>query len=303
MKIDFLGRYGEVQRLLEPKTGRLEDARPDPSFSEILEPTSPKVEENQPPRPPARPQPLPSPTDVMGRYQFPGPALTPPASEAAHPTPPADSPTGPVNDATRDITPPSILAVRRRGTERTLADLPREEREREVQKLVSKAGAEQGVDPALGLAVARVESSFNPNAVSRDGHATKGLFQLKDSTGKRILEQLSSPLPYKPLDPKQNVDLGVGYLRYLHDIFSAPTQLHETAATVGAANSTSLEKLAVAAFNAGEGRVAEAQRRAARAGKNPGRYEDIEAYLPETTRSYVQKVIGFKSDFTSRFIG
>jgi membrane-bound lytic murein transglycosylase MltF len=58
-----------------------------------------------------------------------------------------------------------------------------------------------------------------------------------------------------------------------------------------------LEKLAVAAFNAGEGRVAAAQGRTEKAGGDPASYGDVAVYLPKTTQEYVDRVLRFKSTF------
>lgn len=165
--------------------------------------------------------------------------------------------------------------------------------------LIESFGIKHGLDPILGMAVARAESSFNPNAISNDGHASKGLFQLLDKTGKDMMTRLARTEDYNPFDPELNTDLGLGYLRYLHDIFSTSTELPDKNTTVAAANSSSLEKLAVAAYNAGEGRVASAQRRAIAAGRDPGQYEQISEYLPEITQKYVERVTSFKTSFAS----
>lgn len=172
------------------------------------------------------------------------------------------------------------------------------ERVEEIQKLVHKAGEKHGIDPALGLAVVSAESSFNPKAVSVDGFESKGLFQILDKTAQtqlsRVDESLSS---YDPFDPADNVDVGVGYLRYLHEVFSKETDLHNKLKTFPAANSSSLEKLAVAAFNAGEGRVAYAQGRAQSKGKDPTIFENIKPYLPDITQRYVEKVLNERDKF------
>jgi soluble lytic murein transglycosylase-like protein len=93
------------------------------------------------------------------------------------------------------------------------------------------------------------------------------------------------------------MELGTSYLRYLHDIFQTPTDLPNDHRTRSAADKASLEKLAVAAFNAGEGRVASAQHRAERAGKDPSHYDEVAPYLPESTRNYVSRVISGKKLF------
>lgn len=193
---------------------------------------------------------------------------------------------------------PSLLEVRRLAVKSV--SLSENEPAAPIKQLIHAAGSEHGVDPFLSLAVASAESGFDSNAVSRDGFASKGVFQLLDSTAATILKRIDKNAEsYRPFDPQQNIDLGVRYLRYLHDVFSTKSELPNELNTTPAANSAALEKLAVAAFNAGEGRVAAAQRQAQRAGKDPGQYEDVETYLPESTREYVLKVMSAKSRFAN----
>lgn len=167
----------------------------------------------------------------------------------------------------------------------------------EIAKLVKDIGLQEGIDPSLGMAVIKNESSFDPKAVSKDGFGSKGLFQLLDSTGMYLHEKKGLQAAYDPFNPEQNVQLGVSYLRYLHDVFSSSTELGGNYRTEAAANSASVEKFAVAAFNAGEGRVADAQRRARSAGEDPSSYENVEPYLPSITQNYVKRVVQDRNKF------
>jgi len=88
------------------------------------------------------------------------------------------------------------------------------------------AGQRHGVDPALLAAVAKVESGFDPGAVSRAG--ARGLMQFMPAT--------AAGMGIDPMDPAQAVD---GAARYLS------TQLNRFG---------SLDK-ALAAYNAGPGAV------------------------------------------------
>jgi soluble lytic murein transglycosylase-like protein len=69
------------------------------------------------------------------------------------------------------------------------------------------------VDPALVYALARTESGFNVNAVSRCG--ARGLMQLMPVTASYVRRQegVSGSLN----DPSANLALGQGYIRYLSD--------------------------------------------------------------------------------------
>lgn len=172
----------------------------------------------------------------------------------------------------------------------------------EIKEIVVTAGRFHGVDPALTLAVAQAESSYERHAVSSDGHYSKGVFQLLDSTGKDMMQLTGLHTEaYDPFDPGQNAFLGVGYLRRLMDIFSKETRLNETKTTSPAKSSQELEKLAVAAYNAGEGTVVAAQQRALAAGEDPGTYQAIEKFLPETTRDYVHKVGSYRLTLAGDF--
>lgn len=190
------------------------------------------------------------------------------------------------NEEAPSVKTPTLLEAKR--IDRTL-DSAITEKEK-LKKIVHQAAEKHGFEPALPIALATNESNFNPSAVSRDGHFSKGLFQLLDSTGRELLERSGIKMQYDPFNPQLNAELGVAYLSRLHQTFAQSTKLTNGLTTHAAADSSSLEKLAVAAFNAGEGRVASAQARAKQAGKDPTRYDHIEAYLPESTQQYVRKV-------------
>jgi soluble lytic murein transglycosylase len=93
------------------------------------------------------------------------------------------------------------------------------------QKEIQEASVRYGVDSALVAAVIRVESAFDPWAVSRKG--AMGLMQLMPTT--------ASVLGVRDaFNPKQNIDGGVRHLRGLIDRFAGDIPL------------------ALAAYNAGE---------------------------------------------------
>jgi Transglycosylase SLT domain len=228
------------------------------------------------------------------RPNFSNPELTPPEIE------PIQSLIQTTQEKIEDVKTPSLLELRRLKKNADFTTLTKPERIEEVRKFVELGTPNHGIDPALSLSIIENESGFDPNAVSSDGHYSKGLMQLLDSTGNNLLQRTGVNNKYDPFDPQQNVELGVEYLRYLHGIFGQETALPNELKTFPAANSSSLEKLAVAAYNAGEGRVASAQQRTKKAGNDPTVYEHVEPYLPESTREYVAKVVNAKMTFQSQ---
>ncbi len=121
---------------------------------------------------------------------------------------------------------------------------------------------EEGVPGEL-VWLAEVESSFNPEARSPVG--ATGLFQFMPATAERFGMSLS-PRDER-LDPHKSARAAAQYLRFLYGRFEA-------------------WPLALAAYNAGEGRVGRVLRE-----HDGSSFEDIADYLPSETRMYVPKVL------------
>ena len=116
-----------------------------------------------------------------------------------------------------------------------------------INQLVEQAASRFQVDPELIHAIIRVESGYDPKAVSSKG--AMGLMQLIPATAQRFGVA-------NPFDPKQNLEGGVNYLKYLMGLFGGDLTL------------------SLAAYNAGEHSVQ-------RSGGIPA--------IPET-QDYVRKV-------------
>jgi len=115
---------------------------------------------------------------------------------------------------------------------------------------VQAASREHGVEAALIHAVISAESGYN--ALARSNKGARGLMQLIPETGARYGAT-------NLLDPRQNIDAGTRYLKDLMAMFGNDL------------------KLALAAYNAGEGAVQ--------------RYGAIPPY--QETRLYVPKVLAY----------
>ncbi len=117
----------------------------------------------------------------------------------------------------------------------------------DLENFIEQMAARYELDPLLVRAVIEVESGYDPAAISPKGAV--GLMQLMPQTARRVGVR-------DVFNPWENVEGGVRYLKYLLELFGGD------------------KRLALAAYNAGEGAVL--------------RYGGVPPY-PETT-AYVYRV-------------
>jgi len=98
----------------------------------------------------------------------------------------------------------------------------------DVDNFIVESGKRNSVDPLLLYSIMHQESSFKPRAMSYKG--ARGLMQLMPGTASRFGVS-------NIWDPKQNIEGGARYMRFLLNLFSDDV------------------RLALAGYNAGEGAV------------------------------------------------
>ena len=121
----------------------------------------------------------------------------------------------------------------------------------EISSLVEQTADRHQVDPQLVDAIIKVESQYDPTALSYKG--AMGLMQLIPETAQRFGVA-------NPFDPKDNIEGGVSYLKHLLDMFGGDLPR------------------SLAAYNAGEGAVQ-------RSGGVPS-YAETQAYVRKVTHIY-----------------
>lgn len=121
-----------------------------------------------------------------------------------------------------------------------------------IDKMIAEAGAMYDVDPKLIYYVMRQESQFKPSA--RSNKDAQGLMQIISATAERFKVE-------NRYDPRQNIEGGVRYLKWLLKRFDGDVML------------------ALAGYNAGEGTVE-------KCGNKVPDYKETKNYVQKITTAY-----------------
>ncbi|WP_175414768.1 lytic transglycosylase domain-containing protein [Nibricoccus aquaticus] len=183
---------------------------------------------------------------------------------------PKDTPDAPAITPPTPTTPPAVAFAAPPRSPVPFYDIwherirtrPRPAKADELMPVLKVIFAAEGIPTEL-VWLAEVESSLNPSARSPAG--ARGLFQLMPATARAFG---LSTFPFdERTQPGKSARAAAKFLRVLHERFDS-------------------WPLALAAYNAGEGRIATAQKKAG----SPD-YADIADLLPSETRMYVPKVL------------
>lgn len=133
-------------------------------------------------------------------------------------------------------------------------------RDKIIQRITDVAVA-NGIDPAIGIAQARQESSFNPNAVSSAG--AQGLFQFMPGTWTTYGNG-------SPFDSEQSIQAWARYMRKLLNQFGGRYDL------------------ALAGYNSGENR---SEYKNAAAENRAINWSVMPAGVQRETKNYVERIL------------
>ena len=142
-------------------------------------------------------------------------------------------------------------------------------------------------------------------------HCSKGPagdFRIKKETAERMGLTVS-----KSNDQRFDVDdsswAAAKYLKTLDSYFSEETVLIGTLKTIPISDSVERRKFAIAAYNAGEGNIAKAQRAAKKAENSPVYWDSVKEFLDaagissskaDEMRDYVKKVSDYEIEFAEK---
>jgi len=140
------------------------------------------------------------------------------------------------------------------------------------------------------------ENSFGILMGKRGSARAAGHFQFEPKTAKRYGLTVAKGNDQR-FDIGRASSAAARYLKDLNTWFGKRTILSEGLWTIPVNSISERKKFVLGAFNAGEGRIASAQRLAEKAGKDPQLWRDVARYLPGETQQYVEKIPLYEAEF------
>ena len=152
------------------------------------------------------------------------------------------------------------------------------------------------------------ESSFGANKKKRGINGAAGHFQFEKPTAEEYNLTVS-----KKNDQRFDIDYASSaaarYLKDLNSIFSKKTSLSKDLNSTPVKSKSERKKFVLAAYNAGQGRIARAQSLAEQAGKNPQKWNDVKKFLEAAGATkkkikeiceYVDLILRYEAEFAEK---
>lgn len=152
------------------------------------------------------------------------------------------------------------------------------------------------------------ESSFGKLRGKRNSNGAAGDFQIKKNIARDLGLKVSAKNDER-FDLDASSAAAAKYLKASDTYFRKETILADDLRTIPITDLEERKKIALAAYNAGSSRIAEAQKLALEAGQDPTKWDDVEQYLEKAgasraqaneTRDYVNKILGYEKEFDKK---
>ena len=147
-----------------------------------------------------------------------------------------------------------------------------------IESCIEQASRLHGISTCLLRAVIKVESDFNPKAVSKKGAV--GLMQIMPHTFKEIRKK-NPAIKGTREQPRWNIAAGIYYDRQLWRTWKAERPFQDRL------------NFTFGAYNAGKMNIIRAQKAAKKSGLDPNRWASICKTLPGVTGKHSRETIGY----------
>jgi membrane-bound lytic murein transglycosylase MltF len=146
----------------------------------------------------------------------------------------------------------------------------------DIKKIIVQEALNSSVPPSLALAIAKIESDFNPNALSSAG--ARGIMQIMPRTGRAMGFEDLHVL-------ENNIHAGSKYLRHIIERYFDDPNISELDKTL----------FAIASYNAGPSRISRLRKTTAKLGLDPniwyGNVENVVSrYVGQEPVTYVANI-------------